>query len=114
MSSPGDRRTGPDTFETLLRSVDPNVPLNGEKSVEHASLDEARLWTGVYREVVDLEERVLATIVQRLPSLSPGARTEAESTNVPLISGQLERFRHRLQLWEARARQLESGDPQAG
>ena len=112
MTPSDELRIGDETFETLLRSVDRDVPLDGEKVVADSSLEEARLWRGVYREVVDLEERVLNTITERLPSLSPGARTEAETTNVPLIQGQLNRFRHRLELWDARLKQLESGGPQ--
>lgn len=110
MTPSDEMRIGHESFETLLRSVDPNVPLDGEKALENASVSEARLWVGVYKDVVDLEERILNTITERLPSLSPGARTEAETTNVPLIQGQLDRFRHRLELWDARLRQLETGD----
>ena len=108
MAMSEDQRLDPDSFETILRSVDPDIPMDGEEPVETATLEVARLWSGVYRESVDLEERVLGTILGRLASLSPEARAEAEATNVPLISGQLERFRQRLQLWEARSRLLES------
>jgi hypothetical protein len=53
-----------------------------------------------------MEDGVLQSILGRLPSLGPHARDEAEATNVPLIRGQLERFRVRLQLWEHRQAEL--------
>ncbi|MBV9100305.1 MAG: hypothetical protein JO198_04590 [Candidatus Dormibacteraeota bacterium] len=114
MAADEGKRIGSESFEVLLRSVDRDVPLNGENPVGESSLDEARLWRRIYREVVELEESVLNTIVEHLPLMSREARTEAETTNVPLIRGQLDRFRHRLHLWEARASQLENEFSQSG
>lgn len=108
------KRVGSQSFEVILRSVDPDVPMDGELPLGDSSLEVARLWRRIYREVVELEERVLNTILERLPRMSAEARQEAETTNVPLISGQLDRFRHRLGLWEARAAQLEEEFDQAG
>ena len=114
MTGSNGRPISSESFEAILRSVDPDVPLDAEDSIENASLEEARVWRGVYQEAVSLEERVLNTILERLPSMSAEARQEAETTNVPLIRGQLDRFRHRLLLWEARLNRLERGYSQAG
>lgn len=102
MTPPDPEGTRIPQFEAILRSVDREQPMNGEKAVASASLEEARRWTSVYREVVSMEQAVLSSISRQLPTLSASARAEAESTNVPLIQGQLTRFQHRLMLWEAR------------
>jgi hypothetical protein len=107
MTPPGQKGVPLPEFETILRSVDREQPMNGEKAIASASIDEARLWTHVYRDLVAMEKKVLAAVTKQLPDLSAQAREEAESTNVPLITGQLQRFEHRLTLWEARRAELE-------
>jgi hypothetical protein len=93
-------------YGVILGSLNPTHPMDGEVDLDGASLNEARMWVGVYRETVALESKVLKTIEDFLPNLSPHARSEAERTNVPLIAGQLQRFKERLALWERRLEEL--------
>jgi hypothetical protein len=49
-----------------------------------------------------MEEAVLERIRQLMAGQSPHARREVELTNVPVVVAQVERFRSRGKLWEAR------------
>jgi hypothetical protein len=98
-------------YDTILRSVDPSVPVPGEAAdPSEASLEQAIAWTESYRELLALERKVLNAIKEQLPGLGEIARREAETTNIPLISGQLRRFEKRLEQWERRRRELEQTD----
>jgi hypothetical protein len=67
-----------------------------------ASLAQALFWRGIYTEILDMEESVLARIRHLMAKQSPQARREVELTNVPVVVAQVERFRARRGLWEAR------------
>ena len=97
-------------FEALLRSVDNDAPLGtDEVNPDGATPEQVQFWVHTYREVVEHETKMLDTVMNLLPMLGARARKEAEETNVPLIAGQLARFRFRLRLWEERDRILRTG-----
>lgn len=66
----------------------------------------ARIWTEAYTELVEFEEAILASMTERLSSLSEDARHEAELTNVPMIVQHLQTFRYRLAHWRKRLQEL--------
>lgn len=101
----------PSDFEAILRSVDPEQPVDTEIHPDGADVEEARVWTRVYRELLHMEQGVLQAIHDGIPHLGDEARREVEATNLPLIKAQLDRFRWRLGLWESRLRELEPGEP---
>ena len=47
---------------------------------------------------------MLARMIPRMPA---DAQREAEETNLPVLASQVERFRHRLQFWSKRRKELE-------
>jgi hypothetical protein len=92
-----------------IRGGDWSVPMDGEGIPAEASLKQARYWQQVYVEIVAVEENVLARILQLMATQSDAGRREVESTNLPVVVAQAEKFRQRLGYWEARIRQLEDG-----
>ncbi len=50
-----------------------------------ASLEQALFWRGIYTEILEMEESVLARIRQLMAKQSPQARREVELTNVPVV-----------------------------
>jgi hypothetical protein len=42
-----------------------------------------------------------------IPTMPKEAQREAEDTNLPVLASQLERFRHRLEYWVNRQRELQ-------
>jgi len=73
-----------------------------------SSLEEAMFWRRTYAEIVAMEEDVMARVRELMAEQSVVARREVELSNVPVIAGQLERFRTRLHRWEGRLLQLET------
>jgi len=77
-----------------------------------ASAEVALFWRGIYGEIVGMEEAVLERIQQLKVLQSPEARQEVELTNVPVVVSQLNRFRWRWGVWDARVRALaDMGEP---
>ena len=72
-------------------------------------MEQALFWRGIYTEILEMEESVLARIRHLMAKQSPQARREVELTNVPVVVAQVERFRARRGLWEARVVAHESG-----
>ncbi len=72
------------------------------------SLEEARRWVAVYRHLVRLEQELLESLARVIPNMPGAAQREAEETNLPVLTTQLERFTYRLELWRARVHELES------
>ena len=81
--------------------------MDGEGDPGSASLDQALYWSQIYREILAMEESVLARIKDLMAKQSPQARHEVELSNVPVVTAQAERFRRRLGFWTARVRELE-------
>ena len=73
------------------------------------SLENARHWVAVYSHLVNLEQELLDALARLIPKMPPEARKEAEETNLPVLASQVERFRHRLDFWSQRRRELEAG-----
>jgi hypothetical protein len=77
------------------------VSMEGELDPASASLEQALFWRGIYSEILEMEESVLARIRQLMAQQSPQARREVELTNVPVVEAQVERFRARLGIWDS-------------
>lgn len=82
--------------------------LTGENPAT-GSLEEARRWVTVYGHLVKLEQELLDVLAATVPQMPAEAQKEAEETNLPVLASQVERFRHRLDLWLERKRELEGG-----
>src|ERR1700678_2999542 len=81
------------------RGGDESLGMEDEMAPAKASLEQALFWRGIYTEILEMEELVLARIRQLMAKQSPQARREVELTNVPVVVAQVERFRFRLGLW---------------
>jgi hypothetical protein len=90
-----------------IRGGDTDQGMDEEHDIATSSLEEAMFWRRTYSEIVAMEEAVMVRVRELMAKQSEVARREVELSNVPVIAGQLERFRFRLQGWEARLRQLE-------
>src|SRR6202522_2098543 len=84
------------------RGGDDSLGMEDEMAPAKASLEEALFWRGIYTEILEMEESVLARIRQLMAKQSPQARREVELTNVPVVVAQLERFRVRQGIWAIR------------
>lgn len=82
--------------------------MEAEQDIDTSSMAQAVFWRDRYREILTMEEGVLARVHELMARQSPTTRREAELSNLPVISAQLRRFRARLGYWEDRLRLLES------
>jgi hypothetical protein len=95
-----------------IRGGDADQGMEEERDFAGASLEEAMFWRRTYSEIVTMEEAVMARVRELMAKQSVVARREVELSNVPVIAGQLERFRSRLKGWDDRLRELErDGQP---
>jgi hypothetical protein len=88
------------------RGGDASQTMDGEIDPKTASLEQALYWRQIYREILGMEEKVMARIQDLMSKQSPEARREVELTNVPVVAAQAERFRQRLGFWTARVQEL--------
>ncbi|HEY3085136.1 MAG TPA: hypothetical protein VGK28_06720 [Candidatus Dormibacteraeota bacterium] len=88
------------------RGGDASQTMDGEIDPKTASLEQALYWRQIYREILGMEEKVMARIQHLMSKQSPEARREVELTNVPVVAAQAERFRQRLGFWTARVQEL--------
>jgi hypothetical protein len=101
MNSRETRRERPDIV-AATRGGDNSQGMDDESDPTVASLEQAMYWRNIYTEILAMEEAVLDRIHQLMEGQSPQARREVELTNVPVVVAQVERFRSRGKLWEAR------------
>ena len=94
-------------MEAARRGSDLDRGMDDEAMPAEATPDTARHWIYLYTQLTTLESHLIAEARKLLPTLSRSAREEAGLTNLPLLEGQLRRFRHRLELWQDRLDQLE-------
>ncbi len=94
-----------------IRGGDKEQPMEGEQDIDSASRPQAIFWRDTYQEILTMEEQVLARIEELMATRSESTRREAQLSNVPVITAQIERFRSRLGYWEARLKQLEPVPP---
>jgi hypothetical protein len=87
--------------------VDLERPITGEDP-KSESLDNARRWVSVYSHLVNLEQELFDVLARMIPNMPGEAQREAEETNLPVLASQVERFRHRLDYWVKRKRELEA------
>jgi hypothetical protein len=88
------------------RGGDNSVGMDGEADPGVASIEQSKFWLGIYTEILTMEESVLLRIEDLKAAQSPEARREVDLTNVPVVVSQVERFRWRRAIWEARFREL--------
>jgi hypothetical protein len=91
-----------------IRGADLEQGMDGEQDIATSSVDQAVFWRDTYREILAMEESVMARVVELMAAQSVTARREVELSNVPVIAAQVERFRSRLGYWEKRLQALES------
>jgi hypothetical protein len=82
-------------------------PISGEDPGTQ-SLADARRWVAAYRHLVKLEQELFDLLAGMIPSMPRDAQREAETTNLPVLASQLERFRHRLDYWVKREQELQT------
>ena len=90
-----------------IRGGDTEQPMESEPTIETATIQQAVFWKRTYREILTMEEKVLAKISELMATQSETSRREAELSNVPVIAAQVERFRSRLGYWEQRLQALQ-------
>ena len=91
-----------------IRGGDTGQAMELEQDIGSSSLIQATFWRDTYREILTMEEAVLARVHELMARQSPTTRREAELSNLPVISAQVRRFRTRLGYWEDRLRFLEA------
>lgn len=84
------------------RGGDDSLGMEDEMDPADASLEQALFWRGIYTEILEMEESVLARIRQLMVHQSPQGRREVELTNIPVVVAQVERFRFRHGVWATR------------
>ena len=92
--------------DAAVRGGDWSQAMDGEGAPGEATVEQAMYWRQVYREILTMEESVLARIRELMVKQSAQARREVELTNVPVVVAQAERFRQRLGYWDARLHEL--------
>ena len=103
-------RERPDVV-AALRGGDPLQRMHAEPDIDTATRESALLWSGTYREILAFERGVLSRMTTLMALQSPASRREVETSNVPVIAAQVERFRLRLGYWEARLNALDAQVP---
>jgi hypothetical protein len=107
MNSEPAHRDRPDIV-AATRGGDTSLGMEDEMDPASASLEQALFWRGIYSEILQMEESVLARIRQLMARQSLQARREVELTNVPVVVAQVERFRSRWEIWASRVDAHES------
>lgn len=90
-----------------IRGADLEQGMDGEHDIATSSVDQAVFWRDTYKEILAMEESVMARVVELMAAQSVTARREVELSNVPVIAAQVERFRSRLGYWEKRLKALD-------
>lgn len=90
-------------LQAARRALDGRTLLPGEDPAASA-LEAIAYWIDVYTHLIAVEEAVLTEIRAITAHASPAVHDESERSNVPLIEGQLERFKSRLEFWKHRQR----------
>ncbi len=98
--------TRPD-IAAAIRGGDSSLGMEEEEDPRTATLDQARYWHQIYKEILAMEEKVMERIQELMAKQSPQARREVELTNVPVVAAQADRFRERLGFWSHRVSELE-------
>ncbi|MBJ7599450.1 MAG: hypothetical protein DLM67_22835 [Candidatus Nephthysia bennettiae] len=97
-----------DLKEAAHAAVDQDRLLEGENP-ETSHPEDARRWLVVYGELLAYKESVLERTLQAVERYAPEAAAELEQTDVPILREERDRFRRRLDYWQARVRELGGG-----
>ncbi len=83
-------------------------PLPGE-DLGTPYLEDAQMWLGVYRELLDFKQKLLADTSHALGTVSAPGREEIGKTDAVILDAEAQRFRQRLALWKQRCAELAPG-----
>lgn len=100
----------PEAAGAAWKGADLERTIAGEDP-DTGSSDDAERWVVCYAQLVKLEQELLDVLAGMIPNMPADARREAEETNLPVLMSQLERFRHRLEYWKRRKRELQETRP---
>jgi hypothetical protein len=103
--------SGRPDIDAATRGGDWSQAMDGEGVPADSTLEHALYWQKIYREILEMEEKVLARIKQLMDGQSDEAKREVELTNVPVVIAQAERFRQRLGYWSKRVVELDGSSP---
>jgi hypothetical protein len=87
--------------------------MDGEGALVEVNVEQAIYWRQIYRDLLKIEESVLAYIRELMSRQSAQARRDIELTTVPALVAQAGRFRPRLRDRDARAFELNGSLRQA-
>ena len=79
-----------------IRGGDVKQGLDGELDIATSSFEQAVFWRDIYREILTMEESVMAGVVELMAVQSAITRREIELSNVPVIAAQLAQGRLQL------------------
>ena len=94
-------------FDAAIREGGWSQSTDDESVLAASTLERALYWRQIYREMLEMEEKVLARIDLLMDTHSEVVKGEVELANVPIVVAQAERFRQRLGFWEARITELD-------
>ncbi len=83
-------------------------PLPGE-DLTTPYLEDAQMWFGVYSELLEFKEKLLADTGHALATISAVGREEVAKTDEVILDAEAQRFRQRLALWRQRCAELAPG-----
>ena len=93
-----------DRDDLFRQSADQSRLLEGENP-ESTAPEDTVLWVGVYGELLELSEKLLAKMDAELTRMTEAV--DAASADMTLIERKQRRYRRRLAFWEARAREFD-------
>ena len=76
----------------------------GEVDPAGASREEAQFWIGIYGELLEMQDKVLARAWELMAAQSENDRRRVSLNNLLGIEAQSSRFRDRLSYWQERLR----------
>ncbi len=100
--------TDPPSVDELASQTDPETLLEGEDP-DSTEVDDAVHWVTVYGELLTVKVSLIERADQLLEGVSDDAMTEAD-IDQRLLRAEAARFRHRLDYWTHRAKELAGMD----
>mgnify|MGYP001793693436 CR=1 FL=1 len=79
--------------------------MDGEGAPADANIEQAIYWRQIYRDILTMEENVLARIRELMAKQSTQARRDVELTTAPVVPAPADRFRRRPAYGDARLRE---------
>jgi hypothetical protein len=96
----------PDEHEVRRMSIDPDRLLPGEDT-KSSQPEDAKHWASVYTELLGTKRRLVRDLRKMMiTGHSQDAQDELERADVIMLELQIQRFEHRLAVWQKRAAEL--------